>query len=346
MRQLTPIPEVVSPKHPIISKWNTNCLRLAAAMLSFGGSLSTSAQDWQPQKNVEIVVGSAPGGINDRTARVVERILSERKLVSTTLTVVNRPGGGGNLASSYVHQRPGDPHYLLVTTTALAASHIVGSSKLGHIDFTPIASLLDDYLVFVVNAGSRMKTGKDLAALMQKDPQSVTIGFANSIGNHNHIAVGMLLKAMGGNARDLKVVVFKGSADALTALLGGHIEVIPTAAGNAAPHIESGKLRGVAVTADKRYGGSLAAIPTWREQGIDLVSGGWRAIFGPKGLSTAQISYWESVLRKMTEAPEWKAYLQKNFSSDEFLIGGPLKKYLEQDYGAAKSVLLDLGLAK
>ena len=320
-------------------------IRIATAILALASSCALG-QAWQPQKNVELVVGSAPGGINDRTARVIEKIVVERKLIGSSLTVMNRPGGGGNLASSYVQQRAGDAHYLLVTTTALASSHIVGSSKLGHADFTPIASLLDDYLVFVVNASSPLKTGKELAARLRKDPQSVSIGFANAIGNHNHIAAGLLLKAMGGNARDLKVIVFKGSADAITALLGGHIEVIPTAAGNAAPHIASGKLRGVAVSADKRFGGALAAIPTWKEQGIDLVSGGWRAIFGPKDLSPAQVAYWEGILRKVVEAPEWKAYLETNFSSDEFLTGEPLKKYLERDYAAAKAVLSELGLAK
>lgn len=321
-------------------------IRFAAALLSVGVTLAASAQTWQPQKNVEIVVGSAPGGINDRTARVIEKILNDTKLVNTSVTVVNRPGGGGNLASSYVHQRAGDAHYLLVATTALASSHIVGSSKLGHTDFTPIASLLDDYLVFVVNAGSPMKTGKDLAARLRKDPQSVTIGFANAVGNHNHIAAGLLVKAMGGAARDLKVVVFKGSAEALTALLGGHIEVIPTAAGNAAPHIASGKLRGLAVSADKRFGGALSSIPTWKEQGVDLVSGGWRAIFAPRDLSTAQVAYWENVLRKITASPDWKAYLERNFSSDEFLTGDALRKYLDRDYAAAKAVLADLGLTK
>ena len=321
-------------------------IRIAPLVLGLGVSLGAAAQAWQPQKNVEIVVGSAPGGINDRTARVVEKVIVERKLTPTTLTVVNRPGGGGNLASTYVHQRTGDAHYLLVATTALASSHIVGSSKLGHVDFTPIASLLDDYLVFVVNAGAPVRTAGELAARLRKDPQSVTVGFANAIGNHNHIAAGLLLKAMGGNPRDLKVVVFKGSADALTALLGGHIDVIPTAAGNAAPHITSGKLRALAVTAEKRFGGSLANVPTFREQGIDLVSGGWRAIFGPKDLSPAQVAYWEGVLRKVVEAPEWKAYLERNFSSDEFLTGETLRQYLDRDYAAAKAVLTDLKLTR
>jgi len=95
--------------------------------------------------------------------------------------------------------------------------------------------------VFVINASASIKTSKELAERIRKAPESIVTGFANSIGNHNHIAAGMLMKAIGGNARDLKVVVFKGSAEAITALLGNHIDVIPTAVGNAAPNIQSGK---------------------------------------------------------------------------------------------------------
>jgi putative tricarboxylic transport membrane protein len=319
---------------------------IVAALCTVAVSIGARAQGWSPQKHVEIVVGSAPGGINDRTARVIEKVISDHKLAAGTLLIMNRPGGGGNIAANYVHQRARDPHTLMVATTALASSHIVGSGKLRHTDFTPIASLLEDYLVFVVNPGSAITTGKDLTARLQKDPQSVTVGFANAIGNHNHVAAGLLLKAMGGNARNLKVVVYKGSSEAITSLLGGHIDVIPTAAGNAAPHIASGKLRGVAISAAQRFPGVLESVPTWKEHGIDLVSGGWRAIFAPPGIEANQAAYWEEVLRKMTQTAEWKAYLEKNYSAPLFLTGEALQKYLDEDYAAAKSVLTDLGLVK
>jgi putative tricarboxylic transport membrane protein len=321
-------------------------LLIAAAALGFGVTSGASAQAWQPQKNVEIVVGSAPGGINDRTARTIEKVLSDNKLVNAPLVVINRPGGGGNISFNYVDQRRSDPHYLLMGTTSMLSNHIVGSSKLGHNDFTPIASLLSDYLVFVVQPQSPIKSARELAEQLRKDPKSLTIGFANTIGNHNHIAAGMMLKAMGGNARDLKVVVFKGSADAFAALLGGHIDVIPSAGGNAAPHIVSGKLRGIGVTADKRYAGALAHIPTLKEQGLNVVTGGWRALMGPKGLGAQHIAYWEGVLRALTETADWKGYLERNFSADEFLTGEAFKQRLDSDYAEMKAVLADLGLTK
>ena len=301
---------------------------------------------WSPQKNVEIVVGSAPGGSNDKTARTVERIVVMNKLIPTSVTVVNRPGGGSNIAVTYVQQHAGDPHYLMVGTPSLLTNHITGLSKLHHNDYTPIASLFNDYVVFAVNAASPIKSGRDLADRLKKDPKSITIGFATTLGSHNHIAAGLLMKAVGGNARDLKVVAYKGSADAITNLLGGHIDLVTTAAGNVAAHVASGKLRVVAVAAEKRFPGALADLPTWKEQGVNLVFGGWRGILAPKGLTAQQSAYWENVLRRATEAPEWKADIEKNFWSDDFVAGERFKKELYQDYAAMKAVLTDLGLAK
>jgi len=309
-------------------------------------SAGATAQAWSPQRNVEIVVGSAPGGSNDKTARQVERILVEKRIVSAPLTVVNKPGGGSTIAFNYVSQHAGDAHYLMVGTTALLFNHIVGNSKLSYQDFTPIASLFNDYVVFAVNVESPIKTGMDLIARLKKDPKSVAIGFATALGSHNHVAAGLLVKALGGNARELKAVAFKGSAEALTALMGGHIDLVTTAAGNAAPHVAAGRLRLVGVAAPARFGGTLAAVPTWKEQGVDVVTGGWRAIVGPKGLSAAQIAYWEGVLAKATQVPEWREDLEKNFWSDDFVTSAQFRKDLDKDYADMKAVLVELGLAK
>jgi putative tricarboxylic transport membrane protein len=236
----------------------------AAGIIAACASLAAVAQGWSPQKNVEVVVGSAPGGSNDKTARTVERIIVQGKLIPASLTVVNKPGGGSNIAFTYVAQHAGDPHYLLVGTPSILTNHITGLGKLHHNDFTPIASLLNDYIVFAVNADSQIKTGKDLVAQLKKDPKSVSIGFATTLGSHNHIAAGLLMKTIGGNARDLKAIAFKGSADAITNLLGGHIDLVTTAAGNVAGHVQSGKLRVVAIAANKRFPGVFAEVPTWK----------------------------------------------------------------------------------
>jgi putative tricarboxylic transport membrane protein len=317
---------------------------VAGALLVLGAPVA--AQGWSPQKNVEIVAASPPGGSNDKTARMLERVIGATKLVTSSMTVMNKPGGNATIAHTYVAQRPGDPHYLLVMTSGFLTNQIVGASTLTVSDFTPIASLLEDYTVFVVAAGSPIKTGKELVARLKKDPKSISIGFANAFGSSRHIAAGLLMKAIGGNPRDLKVVVFKGSAEAIPALLGGHIDLGVIGAVNVVPHVSAGKMRVVGVAAPQRLGGPLADGPTWREQGVDISYGNWRGVFGPRNLTPAQVGFWENVLRKATQVPEWKEDLEKNYWTEHFVTGSALKKLLDQEYAETKAVLVDLGLAK
>jgi putative tricarboxylic transport membrane protein len=317
-----------------------------ALVLLCASALPAWAQQWVPSKNVEIVVGSAPGGSNDKTARAVEKIIGEKKLLPGTLTVVNKPGGGGNLQLSYISQHPGDPHYVMVTTPTLLSSHITGNSPLGYGDFTPLASMVNDYVVYAVNAASPIKTGKDLVERLKKDPRSVTIGFSTTLGSHNHVAAALLMKTIGGDPKALKVVAFKGAADAITNLLGGHIDLVTTAAGNVAAHVASGKLRIVAVAANERLPGDMSQVPTWKEQGVNLVWGNWRAIMGPKGLTPSQIATWQGALRKVVDSPEWKADLAANYWSNDFTTGEQLQKDMAHDYAEMKVVLQELGLAK
>ncbi len=320
-----------------------NRVMIVAAIFSAGAA---HAQGWTPQKNVEIVAPVPPGGTIDKFARSIERALVTGKLVTTSVTTVNKGGGGNQIAYSYVSQHAGDPHYLLIGTTTLLTSHIAGTSKLTYTDFTPIASLFNDNIVFAVNPASAVKDGKDLVAKMRTDPQSMAIGFSPSVGAHHHIIAGLFMKAIGASPRDLKPVAFKGSAEALTALLGNHIEIVSTGAGNVSIHVASGKLRVVGVAAQQRLPGALSGVPTWKEQGVDLVYGSWRTITAPKGITPEQVAFWENVMRKVSETAEWKAELEKNYWSEFFATGAQLKANLEREYAAMKTVLVELGYAR
>ncbi len=317
---------------------------LVSTLLCFGAAVH--AQSWSPQKNVEIVVPAAPGGTNDKLARQIERTLTTAKLVNTSLTVVHKAGAGGQLAYAYLGPHAGDPHYLLIVAPTLLTAHITGMSKLNYPDFTPIASIFNDHMVLAVNAASAVKSGKDLIARMRTDRQSMTFGFASALGNHHHIAAGLFMKGIGAGVRELKPVVFKGSAEAVTALLGNHIEFVSTGAANAAPHAATGKLRIVGVSAPQRLPGLMAGVATWKEQGVDLVYGSWRIVLGPKGISPEQVAYWENALRRVSETAEWKAELERYYWSDYFVAGTALRKNLEKEYADMKSVLVELGLVR
>jgi putative tricarboxylic transport membrane protein len=316
---------------------------LALALLGFAST--AAGQGWSPRRSVEIVVGFAAGGSQDLTARTVERLLVANKLVNVPTAVVNKPGAGGSIAYAYVSQRPADGHTLMVAGTSLINGHILGTSAFNYTDFTPIASLFNDYIAFSVNVASPLRTGNDLIERLKKDPKSLTVGVI-SIGSGAHVSALLLNKAVGGNARDLKIVSFKAGTEVLTNLLGGHIGLATTTAVLAEPHVAAGRTRIVAVASPRRLGGAFAAIPTWTEQGVNLVVSNWRAILGPRGMGAAQIAYWENALRKVIETAEWKADLERNLWVDDFETGAQFRKSLDKDYADAKSVFVELGLAK
>lgn len=321
-------------------------LKLASCTLALLAVANTAfSQHWTPQRNVEVVVGYAPGGGVDRTARALERILTTNKLLNTSVGVVNKPGGNTTIAYNYLSQRPADGHSVMVFGPTLFTTHITGASPLTFTDFTPVATLFSEYHVYVVSARTPVKSGRDLVQRLKKDVKQVTVG-VSAIGSPGHLSTGLLNRAIGGIAKDLKIIAFKGSSEALTNVLGGHIELTPAPASLAAPHVASAQIRAVAVAAPQRLGGPFAAIPTWKEQGVDLVYGPWRGILAPKGLPAAQLTWWEQTLRVVANTTEWKSDMEKIYAVDDFVTGAQLRKDMEKEYAETKAVLVELGLAK
>lgn len=327
---------------PVVQR--AGMLLLLVAVFSGAGSHAAHSA-WKPERNVEIVVGAAPGGGVDKTARLIQGILQERKMVEVPVSVVNKPGGGGSIGWTYLNQRPGDAHYVAVTPLNLLTNYITGTSQISPAEITPISLLGSEYIVFTVRTESPIRTGRDLMEVIKKDPRSLNIATATR-GGANHIAIASAAKKAGVPVKQLKIVVFKSGGESTTALLGGHVDLVPASASVVAPQIKDGKLRAVAVSSPQRLHGLFADVPTWKEQGIDTVFANWRAAIGPKGMTRAQIDYWDEVFAKVTNTDEWKKDLDKNFWVNEYLNSRESRKYLDAQYGELKAILNDLGMAR
>ena len=305
-----------------------------------------AAQAWKPEKPVEIVIGTSPGGPQDRTGRLLQKILQEQKLVPTPVNVVNKPGGGGAIGLSYVNQHPGDGHYLMVNSITLLTNHITGRTPLSHTDFTPIAVIGAEYVGVAVLADSPIRTGKDLVERLRKDPTAMSVSIGTAFGNATHISYALAMKAAGVDIRKLKTVVFNSGGDAMTALLGGHVDAMASAPSTLLQHIKAGKVRMLAVVAPKRLAGDFAAIPTWRELGIDVTFELWRGLAGPKAMTRAQVQYWDDAFGKMTRTDEWKKQLAQFDMEDVYRNSADTARYWKAEYDEVKGVLTELGLAK
>ena len=317
---------------------------VAAAATCLGSTAAPAQPAWTPAKPVEISANCAPGCGPDRTARSLQRIWQENRFVEVPVTVGNRVGGGGAVLYSYLNQRT-DGHAVAIASGSLLTNNIVGQGP-SHAELTPIARLFGEYIAVAVKADSPIKSGRDLVEMLKKDPGALSLGIASSLGNSNHQGVASALKASGIDVRKTKSVVFQSGALALTALLGGHVDVVPGSVSLLLPRMQSGQVRIVAVAAPQRLSGGIAQVPTWREQGINAVVSNWRGVVGPKGMAPGQVAFWEGALRRAVATDAWKAEVEQLLITDEFLSSGDFRKYLEEDYSQIKALLTALELAK
>ena len=314
-------------------------IALALACLSH----IAQAQAWKPSKTVELVVGSAPGGSPDVMARVVQNIFQGTGLVPSS-AVVNKPGAANTIGWAYLNQHAGDAHYIATISPALIGNKLMGTSPLTYTHFTPLNIVAREFVVLAVKGDSPIKTLADLTARMKKDPQSLSWAFATARGNHNHIVMSMYLKSIGLDPGKVKTVIYPGGGPALTALLGGHIDVYVASPRSMFALQKEGRARILGISSAERQQGPLAELPTLKEQGSNAVFYTWRGFMGPKGMKPGEIAYWDATFEKLAKSPEWLKETEKQFWNPSYLLSAAFMKQLEVEQEQTRVILTDLGL--
>jgi len=326
-------------------KIRTLRLPALAALVALVVTGTAPAQEWKPDKPVELIATNAPGGGSDRILRIMIKVLQEKRYVPTPVTVVNKPGGGSSVAYNYVNTHPGNGHFLVLGSRSLLTNNISGHGP-SYTELTPVVRLFDEYIAVTVKPVSPIRSGRDLLSFMKRDPTALSFGIATSLGAPNHSGVAAPFKAAGIDIKKMKSVIFPSGGAASTALLGGHVDVVPISVGFASSLLRNKQARIIAVTSPQRLPGDLKDVPTWKEQGADAVVAQWRVFIGPKGMTAAQVGYWEGVMKRMMEAEEWKKELEENFWQANFQTGADTRKFLAKDNEEARAFLAELGLAK
>lgn len=330
----------------LISPVRVICSAVISALFLCAAPVASAAEAWKPSKPIEIVIGTTPGGPQDRTGRLIARVLTERKLVDVPVNVVNRPGGGGAVGLASLNTHPGDAHYLMVNATTMLTNHITGRTPLGPADFTPIAIMGVEYVGVSVRKDSPIASGRDLIDRLRKDPASLSVAIGTALGNATHLSFALAMRSAGVEIRRMRNVVFQSGGDSMTAALGGHVDASATAASSVLPQLRAGTLRMLAIGAPQRLKGDLAGVPTWKELGANSTLDLWRGLAAPKGLTPAQIAFWNGVLSKVVAAEEWKQELEANQLENIYKNSAETAKHWKDEYDEVKAVLLELGLAK
>jgi putative tricarboxylic transport membrane protein len=300
---------------------------------------------WKPSHPVMLIVPNAPGGTSDRAARMLQRIMQAHKLIDVPIVIVNRPGGNGTLALTQLRSHPGDGHVVMIMNSIIMSAHIAGLTPYSHTEFTPLALLVDEYYGVHVRADSPLRTATELLERLRKTPDALTFGSASPTGD-NYISLLTALKKGGIDVKRVKTVSFAGGSEIALALLGGHVDVTHSGLGNVLPHVRAGRIRVLAISGPKRLWGPFAEVPTWKEAGVDMTASGWRGVLGPKDLPQPQMAYWEDVLRKVAQTPEWKQDLEENFWVNAYTSAAETRRRLDREYAEIKQVMSELGIAK
>ncbi|MEO7727052.1 MAG: tripartite tricarboxylate transporter substrate binding protein [Burkholderiales bacterium] len=327
-----------------MKSWRHSWRAVGAAILCCASLGQAQTGAWKPEKNVEIVVGLTAGSSQDRTARALQSIAQAKALLGVNSTVVNRVGGGGNIAWTYLATHAGDAHWLQIASPTILTNYIIGTAQFAYTDYTPLALLGNQYIAFAVRADSPLKTARDLTERLRADPAAVSIGI-NSLGSYLHLVCALTARAAGMDPKKLKLVVFQGG-ELMTAGLGGHVDVIATVTSNLLPHVQGGKLRLLGISSARRLAGALAKVPTLKEQGADVVLANWQGVFGPPRLAAAQVAYWDGMFGQLVKTAEWRRDQEQNLWESDYLNAADYARFLKTDFDQARAIFAELGLAR
>lgn len=238
-----------------------------------------------PARPVHFVVGYSPGGGTDLTARLVAERLAPR--LSQPVVVENRPGAGSNIAGAAVAKSAPDGHTLFVAAGGIA----INASLYANMNYDPVKELKPVVAltilpnVLLVNANLPAKSIAELVAHAKANPDKTACA-SSSIGSTGHLSCELFNQRVG--TRILHVP-YKGSADAIAALLSGQVQVVFDQIPTALPHIKSGRLRAIALTGSKRND-NLPGVPTSDEAGLPgFYANTWVALFAPAGTPQAAV---------------------------------------------------------
>ena len=312
-------------------------LRTMAA-LAAAGALPLAAQAATP---VKMMIPANPGGGWDSTGRALGKALQESGAASA-VTYENKGGAAGALGlAQFVNAAKGDPQALMVMGAVMLGGIITGKPPVNLSQVTPIARLTSEYNVFVLPAGSPFKTMADVVAQLKKDPGSVKWG-GGSRGSTEHIAAAMIAREVGVDPSRINYVAFRGGGEATAAILGGNVTVGGSGYSEFEQYITAGKMKAIAVTAETRLKGR--DVPTLREQGLDVVIGNWRGVYGAAGITAAQRKALTDMVVKATRSKSWQEALEKNDWTQALLTGAAFDDFVDREFASLRATMVKAGM--
>jgi len=314
---------------------------LLVATLTLTGAVAAVAAE--PLPALKILIPANPGGGWDQTARAIERALRAEKLVTGAIQLSNKGGAGGTIGLAEFAKSKGDGKSLMMMGLVMVGAILTNKSPVTLEAVTPIARLTSEYLVIAVPASSKIQNMKDLTEALKKDSGATSI-VGGSRGGSDHILAALVADAVGVPGAKVNYVAYAGGGEAVAALLGAQAAAGISGYGEFQPHIQSKKLRAIALSAPARIPG--VDVPTLKEQGVNVEFGNWRGVVAPEGISPADRKALLDTIDAMAKSASWKAELKKHDWDDAYLAGDAFAAFLKAANDETTKVLKEVGLVK
>lgn len=317
--------------------------RLFALLIALAAAAAPAAyaQAYKPERPIDFLVHTGPGAGSDLFARGVAAILEKNKLVPQRIQIVNKTGGGGLVAMSYLGEKAGDPNLVAFFTSVWYVNPMLRKeANVSMRELTPIARLILEPSVLTVRADSPFKNAQDFIKAAKANPGKYKQGGGSISGRDNTTRL-VIEKVTGAK---WQFISFPSGGERVAALLGGHTDLYIMEPAEALEQIRAGKIRVIATLMDKRLP-AFPDVPTLQEQGVNVPEiPQARGVVGPPNMPANAKAYWEDVLGRMVKTAEWQEFLKKDYLENAFLTGPELVKFTDTYTKQLREILQEGGV--
>ena len=314
----------------------TTALAMGAALLA-----PAAQAQWKPTRPIELVVHSGPGGGNDVMGRALVAAIDEAKLSPVRIQVANKVGGGGATAASYLAEKKGDPHVIGIFTSVWITNPLVQQEANVSIrELTPISLMVVEPALFVVRADSPYKTMSELIDATKANPGKMKQSGGSPLARDALVRTVLQAKTGGRWA----FISFPSGGERISALLGGHVDMMVIEPQEAGELIRSGKIRALAQVTDSRLP-EFKDTPTLKEAGFDVPNPPQpRGIIGPPGMAPDVLAYYVDLIQRANKSPGWQKFLRDGILEEN--LRGPKEtfEFLSQTETQMRGILTESGV--
>ncbi len=289
---------------------------------------------------LRIMAPASPGGGWDTTARLLQRVIRSTGL-ARNVQVFNVEGAGGTIGLGQL-SREADDALLMMMGLVMVGAVETNKAKVKVTDVSPIARLVGETEILVVPADSPYQTLKDFVEDWRASTREHPVA-GGSAGGTDQILAGLLAQAGGVDPKQINYIPYSGGGQSLAALLGGKVAAGISGIGEYGGQVLAGKLRGLAVSSEKRSA-QVPDVPTMTEAGYDVVLSNWRGLMSHPQLSPEARTDLTDLVTRAHDSPEWRDVLAKNGFDDLYLTGDDFGTFLTEEEQRVQKVLAEIGL--